>query len=110
MPLARLLTLGIAVWVAAYVVPGVTTTLLGALILAVVLGVINTFLKPVVMLLMLPINVLTLGLSALLINILLVWFAASIVPGVSVAGFLAAFLFALSIAVVHALLAPLRWL
>lgn len=110
MPFARLITLGIAVYVAAYLVPGVDATLLGTFVLAIVLGIINTFIKPLVLLLALPITILTLGLFALVVNVLLVWFAASIVPGVVVTGFVPALLFAAAIACVHALLAPLRWL
>jgi len=91
----------LAIIVAAYLVPGVSVTLVGALIAAVVLGALNLFIRPILLILTLPINVLTLGLFSLVINALLVWLAASIVPGFVVAGFLSAFFYALVLAVVN---------
>ena len=55
----------LAILIAAYLVPGVHVTLLGAVVLAVVLGVFNIFLKPLLTILTLPITILTLGCSPL---------------------------------------------
>jgi putative membrane protein len=66
-----------------------------AFIAALVLGLINVFLKPILIILTLPVNILTLGLFTLLINALLFNFAGSIVKGFDVSGFGAAFFGAL---------------
>jgi putative membrane protein len=96
----------IAILIAAYLLPGVTVTLIGALVLAVVLGIINVFIKPVVFLLTLPINILTLGLFSLVINALLILLAAKIVPGFSVNGFWIALLFSIVVSLVNIVFTP----
>ncbi len=58
-----------------------------ALVTALVLGLINALIRPLLILLTLPINILTLGLFTLVINGLLFWFVASFVDGFRVAGF-----------------------
>ena len=63
-----------------------------ALIIALLLGVINVTLKPILLLLTLPINLLTLGLFTFVINGLLFWFIASFVDGFTVSGFIPAFI------------------
>jgi putative membrane protein len=62
-----------------------------ALIVAVVLGLINAVVRPILILITLPVTVLTLGLFVLVINALLFWFVASFVDGFQVSGFWAAF-------------------
>jgi putative membrane protein len=57
---------------------------------ALLLGVLNGLVKPVLVLLTLPLQVLTLGLFTVVINALLFWLALSVVPGLAVAGFTAA--------------------
>ncbi len=91
----------LAILIAAYIVPGVTITLVGALIAAVVLGALNLLVRPILLILTLPITVVTLGLFSLVINALLIMLAAVLVPGFSVAGFWTAFLFALVLAIVN---------
>lgn len=93
----------LAILIAAYLIPGVTVTLVGALVLAVVLGIINVFIKPVVMLLTLPVNIVTLGIFSLVINALFILLAAMIVPDFSVSGFWSAFFFAIVLSLVNAL-------
>jgi len=61
-----------------------------ALIVALVLGIINAFIKPVIVILTLPINILTLGLFTFVINAFLIRATAYIVPGFEVHGFLPA--------------------
>ncbi len=90
-----------AIGIAAYLVPGVEVTLWGAVIAAVVLGALNLFIKPILVILTLPINILTLGLFSIIINALLVMTAGLIVPGFMVAGFWWALLFALALTIIH---------
>ena len=61
-----------------------------ALIAALVLGFINTLVRPMLAILTLPITVLTLGIFYLVLNGLLFWFASALLPGFHVAGFWAA--------------------
>lgn len=71
-----------------------------AVIAAVVLGLLNTFLKPILQILSIPITLLTLGLFHLVINVAMVYLAAYLVDGFRVDSFLTAliFSFALSLA------------
>lgn len=76
----------------AYLVPGVTVDdFWVALLTALVLGLINAIIRPLVILLTLPINLITLGLFTLLINAGMFWLAAYFVPGFNVDGFWPAF-------------------
>jgi len=75
-----------------YYVPGISVHgFYTALIAALVLGLINALIKPLIILLTLPVNILTLGLFTLVINALLFWFASTVVKGFYVAGFWPAF-------------------
>lgn len=81
-------------FVAAYVLPGVRVdSFVTAVIVAVILGAVNAFIKPVLVLLTLPVTVLTLGLFIFVINALLVLLVAAVVPGFKVDGFWTALLF-----------------
>ncbi|MFA6519754.1 MAG: phage holin family protein [Candidatus Paceibacterota bacterium] len=91
----------LAIGITTYVVPGVTVTLLGAFIAAVVLGALNLIVRPVIVILTFPITLLTLGLFTLVIDALLVMLASYVVPGFLVAGFWPAFFFAIVLAVVN---------
>jgi putative membrane protein len=93
----------IAIIITAYLLPGVSTTLIGALVVAVVLGLLNTFIKPIVVILTLPLTIVTLGLFYFVINALMVLLAAEIVPGFAVSGFISALLFALILSLVQML-------
>ena len=66
-----------------------------------ILGILNSVLKPILVVLTLPVNILTLGLFTLVINALLVLLAARIVPGFEVVSFAAAFWFGLVLSVVN---------
>jgi putative membrane protein len=103
MTLIHWLVSAVAIVIAAYLIPGVTVTLLGALVLAVVLGIINVFFKPVINLLTLPLNIFTLGIFSLVVNALLIMLASMIVPGFHVDGFWAAFFFSIVVSLVTAL-------
>jgi putative membrane protein len=100
--IAHWIVSALAILVAAYLIPGVHVTILSALVLAIVLGIINIFLKPIVNLITLPINILTLGLFSLVINALLILLAAHVVPNFTVDGFWPAFFFAIVLSLVNA--------
>lgn len=92
----------LAIMVSAYVLPGVHVQgFMVALILAVILGIINAILRPILLILTLPINVLTLGLFTFVINAFLVMLAARIVTGFSVDSFLWALAFSLVLSLVN---------
>ena len=75
-----------------YVLPSVSVgSFYAALVTALVLGLLNTLIRPLLVLVTLPITILTLGLFTLVINALLFWFAASFIDGFQVAGFWSAF-------------------
>lgn len=95
----------IAVLVSSYLLPGVKVDGFGtAVVVAIVLGIVNAFLKPILILLTLPINILTFGLFTFVINALLVLLVGNIVPGFHVSGFLWALAFSLVLAVISAFL------
>lgn len=70
------------------------------LVAALVLGLINTIIRPIVKILTLPINILTFGLFGLVINALMLWVVSSVVSGFVVQGFGAAFWGALILSIV----------
>ncbi|MHB8708586.1 MAG: phage holin family protein [Desulfuromonadales bacterium] len=99
--LLQWLVSGLAIIITAYLLPGVRVTgFFAALVTALILGLINAFIRPVLILLTLPLNILTLGLFTLVINALLIMLAAAIIPGFSVQGFWWALLFGLVLAVI----------
>ena len=101
----KLLISTIAVFVAAYLIPGVEVdSFMTAFIVAIVLGVLNVFVKPLLMFLTLPITVLTLGLFAFVINVGLILLAGYLVSGFTVSGVLAALLFGLVVSFVSSFL------
>lgn len=78
-------------------------SILTAVVAAAVIGLINIFLRPLLIILTLPINILSLGLFTLVINGLIFYFVGSIVEGFQVAGYLAAFLGALILSIINVL-------
>lgn len=88
----------------AYLLPGVTLSgLWTALVTALVLGLVNAVLKPLLILLTLPLTILTLGLFTLVINTLMVLLASSLVKGFEVRNFWWALLFSILLSLVHGL-------
>ncbi|MDB5961065.1 MAG: hypothetical protein JWP59_2359 [Massilia sp.] len=84
-----------------YLMHSVTVTNIGtALIAALVLGLVNTLIRPVLVILTLPVTFLSLGLFILVINALLFWGVAHLVDGFHVAGFWSAFLAAILYSVI----------
>ena len=100
--LISLILSSIAVFVAV-TLPGVQIAGFGtAIIVAVVLGLINAFIRPVLLILTLPITILTLGLFSLVIIAFCVMLASWIVPGFHVDGWLWALVFAIVLAIINA--------
>ncbi|OQA04225.1 MAG: Membrane protein of unknown function [bacterium ADurb.Bin400] len=86
----------LVLWLVAFILPGVTfANNWSLLVTVIVLGLINALIRPVIILLTLPINLFTLGLFTLVINALMFWLASTVVKGFEVEGFGAAFLGAL---------------
>lgn len=89
--LVRWLLLAAALLLVAEIYPGVHISSFGeAMIAALVLGLLNTLVRPILVLLTLPVTVLTLGLFLFVINALMFYFAASLLEGFNVNGFVAA--------------------
>ncbi len=98
----------IALLAVAYLYPGVQVQdWKAAAIAALVLGLVNTLVKPILVLLTLPVTILTLGLFLLVINALLFWGVAQLIEGFHVNGFWAALLGALLYSVIGWLLSKL---
>lgn len=89
--ITRWLLLAAALLLVAYLYSGVSVTSFGAaLIAALVLGLLNTIVRPLLVLLTLPVTLLTLGLFLFVINALMFWAAAGLLDGFNVSGFTAA--------------------
>jgi putative membrane protein len=92
----------IAVLLTAYILPGIHIAgFWSAVFVAVVLGIVNAILRPIIFILTLPINILTLGLFSFVIMGLLVYLVSAIVPGFKVDNFGWAILFALIVAIIN---------
>jgi len=103
-----LLLNGVAVFVAAHVVPGITVqSPTSALIAGAILGVVNALVRPVLILLTLPFTLITLGLFLFVVNAICLGLVAWLVPGFALSGFLAALVGAIVISVVSWLLTAL---
>lgn len=81
-------------------IPDFTTALIAAL----VLGIVNAFIRPIVLLLTLPINLLTLGLFTLIVNTLMLYLVAAVVRSFIITNFWSALIGALLIAIISTLL------
>ncbi len=102
----RILVNAAALWVAAKIVAGIDLTgnIWGILLVALIFGVVNAIIKPIVKLLSLPALILSLGLFTLVINAAMLALTAAVTDNLSVDGFLPALLGALVISVVSAVL------
>ena len=98
----RTLITALGIWLAAYLVPGVSATSTGALIwAAIALGLINAFVRPVLVLLTLPFTILTLGLFLLILNAGMLNLAGWFVDGFEVVGFWSAVFGAIVVSLVR---------
>lgn len=90
---------------ASYILPGVhVKDFTAALVVALVLGIINSVLKPILLILTLPINILTLGLFTFVLNAVLIILVSNIVPGFIVDGFLWALVFGIVLSIANTIL------
>lgn len=95
----------LAVLATAYILPGVNVAgPAQALLVAIVLGLVMTYIRPVILFLTLPVNVLTLGLFTFVVNALLILVISAIVPGFRVENFWWALTFSLVLSIVSSLL------
>lgn len=95
----------LAVYITAAILPGVhISSIVNTLVVAVVLGLINTFIKPIISIFALPFTILTLGLFSFVISGLMVLLVSKIVPGFTVDNFLWAMAFALVLSIVNSFL------
>jgi len=94
----------LALWVAVAIVPGVEARGLGTLLLAaVLLGLVNAILRPVAVILSLPITILTFGLFLLVVNAAMLGLVAAMLPGFTISGFWAALFGAIVVSIVSGL-------
>jgi putative membrane protein len=102
--LIRTLITGLGIWLAAYVVPGVSASSTSALVwAAIALGLINAFVRPILVLLTLPFTIVTLGLFLLILNAGMLNLAGWFVDGFEVVGFWSSIFGAIIISVVSGL-------
>ncbi len=103
--LVRLLLSTLSVIIASYILPGVrVSNFLTAVVVAVVLGIANAIIKPILILLMLPINLLMLGLFTLVINGLIVMLVTVVVSGFHVDNIWWAILFSIVLSIISSFL------
>lgn len=101
----HLVLTAVALLVVANVVSGVYLGgFLPALIAALILGVVNAIVRPVMFILTLPLTVVTLGLFLFVVNALMFWLAAALVPGFQIGGFVAALLGSLLLTILNLLI------
>jgi putative membrane protein len=103
----KVLVTALAVWVAAYVLPGVhlANDAKTIVIVALVLALLNAIVKPILIILTIPVTIITLGLFLLVINALMVVWASKIVgPKFTVDGWLTALFFSLIVSIVSSIL------
>lgn len=101
----RWILLALAIMLVAFIIPGINVAgFWAALIAALVIGLINLFIRPIIMALALPINLLTLGLFTFVINALLLMLAGYLVPGFNVNGFIPALLGSILLSILSVLI------
>lgn len=103
--LIHILIASLAVFVTAYILPGIAIKDFGAaIVVAIILGLLNYFIKPVLLLVSLPINIVTLGLFTFVINALLVMLVGAMVSGFGVKNFWWALAFSLILSLINGVL------
>jgi putative membrane protein len=101
----KIIISAISVVITAYLLPGVhVKDLLTALIVAIVLALLNGIVRPILIILTIPVTILTLGFFLLVINALMILLAGNIVPGFQVDGFWWALLFSIILSLITSLL------
>ncbi|MFZ5535398.1 MAG: phage holin family protein [Patescibacteria group bacterium] len=103
--LMRFLINALAFYITAYILPGITISgWISLFVIAIVWGILSVSIKPVLLLLTLPINILTFGLFTIVINALLMLITGAIVPGFRIDGFGTAVLAVIVLSVVNSFL------
>ncbi|SHF84053.1 putative membrane protein [Flavobacterium segetis] len=103
--LIKILVTAILVIIIANIMPGVhVATFTTALFVAIVLGLLNIFIKPILVIFTLPVTILTLGLFLLVINALIILLCTNIVGGFSVDSFWTALLFSIILSLSQSLM------
>ena len=98
----------LALMVTAYIVPGFNvTSFTSAILAAIVLGVVNTFIKPILALITLPLTIITLGLFSFILNAVMIFIASSVVEGFKVDGWIPAILGAIVLSITSTALSML---
>lgn len=101
----RLLVTAVAAYFLAYLLPGIHLDGFGgALIFAIVLGILNLIVKPILKILGLPLTIITLGFFSLVINALVILIADYFIDSMSIEGFWWAFLFSIGLSLITSLL------
>ena len=107
--LLRWILFALAIMFTAWLIPGIEVDgFKSALLVVVIMALINIFIKPLLVLITLPINLLTLGLFIFVINALLLLLLGRIAPGFEVDGFLSAFLGSVVISFLGALISSIE--
>jgi len=103
--LIQIIISAISVFVTSYILPGIKIDGFStALVVAIVLAILNVFLKPILILFSIPVTIFTLGLFLLVINALLILIASKLVSGFQVNGFWSALVFSIVLSVINAIL------
>jgi putative membrane protein len=104
----KVLITAVAVFVAAWFLPGVEVAdIQTTVIVALVLALLNTFVRPILVILTIPITILTLGLFLLVINAILVLVTDYLIDGFTVSGIIVAILFSLIVTIVSYILSAI---
>lgn len=91
----------LALFIVEYLVPGFhLTSIWTGVVAAIAIGLVNTFIRPILQLIALPISILTFGIAAFLINVLLLWGTSKLVPGFTIDSFTTALLSAIVLSLV----------
>lgn len=99
--LLKILVTAVAIYIAAMLVPGASVNNVGTtIVVALVLALLNTFVKPILVILTIPVTLITLGLFLLIINALMIKWAAALVHGFSLSGWWPALLVSIIVTVV----------
>ncbi len=100
--LFRWLIMAVSIMITAHLIPGVTVSgFFASLGIAFFLGIVNILIRPILILVTLPINILTLGLFTFVINALLILLVSAVVKGFGVSGFWAAMLFSIILSLIN---------
>lgn len=107
--LIRLILSAVAVLICAYILPGADVDgFITAIVVAGVLAILNVLLKPILVILTIPITIVTLGLFLLVINTVLVMLASWLVPGFTVDGFWWALVFSVVLSIINSVFGGLK--